>query len=142
MNTLKVKLKTLYVQHTVHMYGANQFQCPILDEFIQYNFGKTKVTLESKTENGKIKPLVILAHSDDKKARNYLNGHGNYIAQAWSKENQCQHCKEDTLDLGTLPEMPKVYVGIFVRYIKPSSQSTEACHFILYHVTQGSYAFL
>ena len=77
-------------------------------------FGKTEVSLErTKT---KVKPMVILASAGDEQSKSILNSHGNYIAKAWSEENQCHHCDQDIIDLESFDETPRVLIGVFVRY--------------------------
>ncbi len=55
-------------------------------------------------------------------AKTVLNSLGNYVPDAWNKEDGCTACWEDNLDLDKEGETPQVVLAVFVEQPTPFLQ--------------------
>uniref|UniRef100_A0A4W3H928 procollagen-lysine 5-dioxygenase n=2 Tax=Callorhinchus milii TaxID=7868 RepID=A0A4W3H928_CALMI len=81
--------------------------------------------VELKFENGKARvrnivyetlPVLIHGNGNTKLLLNYL---GNYIPDTWTAKTGCTVCDQDTLDLSTLAELPRLTIGVFIEQPTP-----------------------
>uniref|UniRef100_A0A4W6BTY2 procollagen-lysine 5-dioxygenase n=1 Tax=Lates calcarifer TaxID=8187 RepID=A0A4W6BTY2_LATCA len=61
-------------------------------------------------------PVVIHGNGPTKLQLNYL---GNYVPTAWTYEDGCGICDDDLLFFSDVPDMPLVYIAVFIEHATP-----------------------